>query len=83
MQDSSDDKQYDSDILESGINGLNNFVKKDLPIVKSEFSDTKDKMGNLASDLKKDIIGTKEELSTFVDDFKEVKLAFKDIFKLF
>jgi uncharacterized protein YjbJ (UPF0337 family) len=84
MQDSNDDKAQDaSDILENGINGVNNFVKKDLPALKDEFNEAKENIGNLASDLKKDIAGTKEELSSFVDDFKEVKSALKDMFKLF
>jgi hypothetical protein len=84
MQDTSDDNKQDtSDVLEDGVNAVHKFVKEELPAIKSEFNEAKDNISSLASDLKRDIVGTKEELSSFVDDFKEVKTAIKDMFKLF
>jgi hypothetical protein len=73
----------DDNLVTASIDGINHFVKKDLPAMKKEFITAKDDLSTLATDLKKEAIYTKDEFSSFIDDFKEVKSAFKDIFKLF
>lgn len=83
MQDVDENKQDTSDVLENGINAVNKFVKNELPAIKSEAIEAKDNITDLASELKKDIISTRDDLSNFIDDFKEVKSNLKNIFKLF